>query len=49
MKCHMIDAAYACTETLEAARMLAQTEGMIMSPESAHFFNYRIDEAQKGK
>jgi len=37
--------AYSQTEVFEAARILAQTEGMITAPETAHIVKYAIDEA----
>ncbi len=46
---YMTSVAYAQTETFEAARILAQTEGMITAPESAHCLKYAIDEALKCK
>ncbi len=44
-KGYMTSVAYAQTEAFEAARILAQTEGMITAPESAHALKYAIDEA----
>jgi tryptophan synthase beta chain len=41
--------AYAQTEVFEAARTLAQTEGMITAPETAHNVKYAIDEALRCK
>jgi tryptophan synthase beta chain len=41
--------AYSQTEVFEAARILAQTEGMITAPESAHNVKYAIDEALRCK
>ncbi len=46
---YMTSVAYGQTETFEAARILAQTEGMITAPESAHCVKYAIDEALKCK
>lgn len=37
--------AYNQTESFKAARMLAQTEGLIIAPETAHSLRYAIDEA----
>ena len=37
--------AYNQTEVLQAAKMLAETEGMIPAPETAHSLKYVIDEA----
>jgi len=48
-KGYMTSVAYGQTETFEAARILAQTEGMITAPESAHCVKYAIDEALKCK
>ena len=48
-KGYMTSVAYGQTETFEAARILAQTEGMITAPESAHVVKYAIDEALKCK
>jgi len=39
--------AYHQTEVFEAARTLAQTEGLITAPETAHNVKYAIDEALK--
>jgi len=41
--------AYSQTEVFEAARTLAQTEGMITAPETAHNVKYAIDEALRCK
>lgn len=41
--------AYAQTEVFEAAKILAQTEGMITAPETAHCVKYAIDEALRCK
>jgi tryptophan synthase beta chain len=46
---YMTSVAYGQTETFEAARILAQTEGMITAPESAHCVKYAIDEALRCK
>ncbi len=48
-KGYMTSVAYAQTEAFEAARILAQTEGMITAPESAHALKYAIDEALRCK
>ena len=48
-KGYMTSVAYAQTEVFEAARVLAQTEGMITAPESAHNVKYAIDEALRCK
>lgn len=45
----MTSVAYSQTEVFEAARILAQTEGMITAPESAHNVRYAIDEALRCK
>jgi len=45
----MRSVAYHQGETFEAARILAQTEGMIIAPESAHNLKYAIDEALRCK
>jgi tryptophan synthase beta chain len=37
--------AYSQTEVFEAARMLAQTEGLIIAPETTHSLKYVVDEA----
>jgi tryptophan synthase beta chain len=46
---YMRSIAYHQNEVFEAARILAQTEGMITAPESAHNVKYAIDEALKCK
>jgi tryptophan synthase beta chain len=48
-KGYMTSVAYAQTEVFEAARTLAQTEGMITAPETAHCVKYAIDEALRCK
>jgi tryptophan synthase beta chain len=48
-KGYMQSIAYHQNEVFEAARILAQTEGMITAPESAHNVKYAIDEALKCK
>ena len=48
-KGYMRSIAYHQREVFEAARILAQTEGMITAPESAHNVKYAIDEALKCK
>jgi tryptophan synthase beta chain len=48
-KGYMRSVAYHQNEVFEAARILAQTEGMITAPESAHNVKYAIDEALKCK
>jgi tryptophan synthase beta chain len=48
-KGYMSSVAYAQTEAFEAARILAQTEGMITAPETAHCVKYAIDEALRCK
>ena len=48
-KGYMTSVAYSQTEVFEAARILAQTEGMITAPETAHIVKYVIDEALKCK
>ena len=48
-KGYMTSVAYAQTEVFDAARMLAQTEGMITAPETAHCVKYTIDEALRCK
>jgi len=48
-KGYMTSVAYAQTEAFEAARILAQTEGMITAPESAHTLKFAIDEALRCK
>jgi tryptophan synthase beta chain len=46
---YMRSLAYGQTEIFEAARTLAQTEGLITAPETAHSLKYVIDEALKCK
>jgi len=46
---YMRSVAYHQNEVFEAARILAQTEGMITAPESAHNVKYAIDEALRCK
>lgn len=46
---YMRSVAYNQTEVFEAARMLAQTEGMITAPETAHSLKFVIDEALECK
>ena len=41
--------AYSQTDVFEAARLLAQTEGMLTAPETAHVVRYAIDEALRCK
>ena len=41
--------AYSQTEVFQAARLLAQTEGLITAPETAHSIKYVIDEALRCK
>jgi len=41
--------AYSQAEVFEAARMLAQTEGMIAAPETAHSLKFVVDEALQCK
>jgi tryptophan synthase beta chain len=45
----MRSVAYAQNEVFEAAQILAQTEGLIIAPETAHSLKYVIDEALKCK
>lgn len=45
----MTSVAYGQTEAFEAARILAQTEGMITAPETAHCVKCAIDEALRCK
>jgi tryptophan synthase beta chain len=44
-KGYMRSVAYDQTEAFEAARLLAQTEGMITAPETAHSLRFAIDKA----
>jgi len=46
---YMRSVAYNQTEVFEAASMLAQTEGMITAPETAHSLKFVIDEALECK
>jgi tryptophan synthase beta chain len=46
---YMRSVAYNQTEVFEAAKMLAQTEGLITAPETAHSLKYVVDEALKCK
>ncbi|MGQ9469418.1 MAG: TrpB-like pyridoxal phosphate-dependent enzyme [Nitrososphaerales archaeon] len=48
-KGYMKSVAYHQNEVFEAARILAQTEGMITAPETAHNVKYAIDEAIRCK
>lgn len=48
-KGYMRSVAYNQTEIFEAAKTLAQTEGMITAPETAHSLKFVIDEALKCK
>jgi hypothetical protein len=48
-KGYMKSVAYHQTEIMEAARILAQTEGLIIAPETAHCLKTTIDEALKCK
>jgi len=48
-KGYMRPVAYNQTEVFEAAKILAQTEGLITAPETAHSLKYVIDEAIKCK
>ncbi|NWF86958.1 TrpB-like pyridoxal phosphate-dependent enzyme [Candidatus Bathyarchaeota archaeon] len=48
-KGYMRSVAYSQTEIFEAAKMLAQTEGLIAAPETAHSLKYVVDEALKCK
>jgi tryptophan synthase beta chain len=41
--------AYGQTEVFEAAKMLAQTEGLIIAPETAHSLKFVVDEALRCK
>jgi tryptophan synthase beta chain len=45
----MRSVAYDQKEIFEAARILAQTEGIIPAPETAHAIKYAIDEALRCK
>jgi tryptophan synthase beta chain len=46
---HMRSVAYNQNEIFEAARMLAQTEGLIIAPETAHSLKFIVDEALECK
>ena len=46
-KGYMRSVAYNQNEVFEAAQMLAQTEGLITAPETAHSLKYVVDEALK--
>ncbi len=48
-KGYMHSVAYGQTEVFEAARLLAQTEGMITAPETAHSLKFVIDKALECK
>jgi tryptophan synthase beta chain len=48
-KGYMRSVAYSQTEVFEAARIFAQTEGIISAPESAHEIKFVIDEARRCK
>jgi len=48
-KGYVSSVAYSQNEVFEAARILAQTEGMITAPETAHNVKYAIDEALRCK
>lgn len=48
-KGYMSSIAYDQTEVFEAARLLAQTEGMITAPETAHSLKFVIDQALECK
>jgi len=48
-KGYMKSVAYHQTEIMEAARILARTEGLIIAPETAHCLKTTIDEALKCK
>lgn len=48
-KGYMRSFAYNQTEIFEAAKILAQTEGLIIAPETAHSLKYVMDEALKCK
>jgi tryptophan synthase beta chain len=48
-KGYVSSVAYSQNEVFEAARILAQTEGMITAPETAHIVKYAIDEALRCK
>jgi len=46
---HMRSVAYNQTEVFEAAKTLAQTEGLIIAPETAHSLKFVVEEALKCK
>jgi tryptophan synthase beta chain len=48
-KRYMRSVAYGQTEVFEAAKILAQSEGLIIAPETAHSLKYVLDEALKCK
>ena len=48
-KGYMRSVAYSQTEVFEAAKILAQTEGLITAPETAHSLRYVLDEALRCK
>jgi tryptophan synthase beta chain len=48
-KGYMRSVAYSQTEVFEAAKTLAQTEGLIIAPETAHSLKYVLDEALECK
>jgi tryptophan synthase beta chain len=48
-KGYMRSVAYSQTEVFEAAKILAQTEGLITAPETAHSLKYVLDEALRCK
>jgi len=48
-KGYMRSVAYSQTEVFEAAKILAQTEGLIIAPETAHSLKYVLDEALRCK
>jgi tryptophan synthase beta chain len=48
-KGYMRSYAYSQTEIFQAAKILAQTEGLIIAPETAHSLKYVVDEALKCK
>jgi tryptophan synthase beta chain len=45
----MHSVAYGQTEVFEAAQLLAQTEGIITAPETAHSLRFVIDKALESK
>ena len=46
---HIRSIAYSQTEVFEAAKILAQTEGLIIAPETAHSLKFVVDEALRCK